>query len=85
MTPANTDGLLCPKCQHILHYHLRTYANLGITSVRTAALLAPINLYRDQADRTDPNQFDFRIGRSRIPNLGLVVYIIFTMRWLRMP
>src|SRR5699024_4897457 len=29
MAPANTDGLLCPKCQHILHYHLRTYANLG--------------------------------------------------------
>lgn len=27
--PANTDGLLCPKCQHILHYHLRTYAGLG--------------------------------------------------------
>lgn len=27
--PANTDGLLCPKCQHILHYHLLTYANLG--------------------------------------------------------
>lgn len=27
--PANTDGLLCPKCQHILHYHLITYANLG--------------------------------------------------------
>ena len=22
--PANTDGLLCPKCQHILHYHLIT-------------------------------------------------------------
>lgn len=29
LAPANTDGLLCPKCQHILHYHLRTYANLG--------------------------------------------------------
>ena len=27
--PANTDGLLCPKCQHILRYHLRTYAGLG--------------------------------------------------------
>ena len=27
--PANTDGLLCPKCQHILHYHLITYAGLG--------------------------------------------------------
>lgn len=27
--PVNTDGLLCPKCQHILRYHLRTYAGLG--------------------------------------------------------
>lgn len=27
--PANTDGLLCPKCQHILHYHNITYASLG--------------------------------------------------------
>ena len=27
--PANTDGLLCPKCQHILQYHMRTYAGLG--------------------------------------------------------
>ncbi len=25
----NTDGLLCPKCQHILHYKMNTYANLG--------------------------------------------------------
>ena len=27
--PANTDGLLCPKCQHILQYHMRIYAGLG--------------------------------------------------------
>lgn len=27
--PANTDGLLCPKCQHILHFHNITYASLG--------------------------------------------------------
>lgn len=27
--PANTDGLLCPKCQHILQYHMRAYAGLG--------------------------------------------------------
>ncbi|EEU30058.1 Mur ligase middle domain protein [Limosilactobacillus coleohominis 101-4-CHN] len=26
---ANTDGLLCPKCQHILHFHNITYASLG--------------------------------------------------------
>lgn len=25
----NTDDVLCPKCQHILHYHYLTYANLG--------------------------------------------------------
>lgn len=25
----NTDGVLCPKCQHILHYHELSYANLG--------------------------------------------------------
>lgn len=25
----NTDGVLCPKCHHILHYHMITYANLG--------------------------------------------------------
>ncbi|GCF95128.1 UDP-N-acetylmuramyl peptide synthase [Enterococcus florum] len=25
----NTDGLLCPRCQHILQYKMITYANLG--------------------------------------------------------
>lgn len=29
MAPANTDGLLCPKCQHILHFHNISYASLG--------------------------------------------------------
>ncbi len=27
--PANTDGVLCPQCNHILHYHFITYGNLG--------------------------------------------------------
>ncbi len=27
--PANTDGLLCPGCQHILHFKYRSYSNLG--------------------------------------------------------
>lgn len=27
--PANTDGLLCPRCHHILHFKYRTYSNLG--------------------------------------------------------
>ncbi|MBW1605850.1 Mur ligase family protein [Lactobacillus sp. Sy-1] len=25
----NTDGILCPKCESILHYHSITYSNLG--------------------------------------------------------
>lgn len=25
----NTDGVLCPKCHHILHFKMITYANLG--------------------------------------------------------
>ncbi|EKK20862.1 Mur ligase family protein [Fructilactobacillus florum] len=25
----NTDGVLCPVCQHIIHFHYITYANLG--------------------------------------------------------
>ncbi len=25
----NTEGVLCPNCQHILQYKLKTYANLG--------------------------------------------------------
>lgn len=27
--PANTDGVLCPECQHIIRYMSRTYGNLG--------------------------------------------------------
>ena len=29
MAHYNTDGVLCPKCNHILHYKMITYANLG--------------------------------------------------------
>lgn len=35
--PVNTDGVLCPKCDHILHFHERIYANLGDFSVLTVA------------------------------------------------
>lgn len=27
--PSNTDSVLCPKCNHILHYGFITYGNLG--------------------------------------------------------
>lgn len=29
MAHYNTDGVLCPKCHHILHYRMITYSNLG--------------------------------------------------------
>ncbi|MDQ0221919.1 lipid II isoglutaminyl synthase subunit MurT [Streptococcus moroccensis] len=25
----NTEGVLCPRCQHIIHFKMNTYANLG--------------------------------------------------------
>lgn len=25
----NTDGIICPQCENILHYHMITYSNLG--------------------------------------------------------
>lgn len=29
MAHYNTDGILCPHCEHILHYKMITYSNLG--------------------------------------------------------
>ena len=29
LTHYNTEGIVCPKCENILQYHLNTYANLG--------------------------------------------------------
>ena len=29
LTHYNTEGIVCPKCESILQYHLNTYANLG--------------------------------------------------------
>lgn len=29
MAHYNTDGVICPNCQHILHYKMITYSNLG--------------------------------------------------------
>ena len=29
VAPPNTDGILCPICHHILHYHFIIYGNLG--------------------------------------------------------
>ncbi len=29
MAHYNTDGVLCPRCHHILHYKMITYSNLG--------------------------------------------------------
>lgn len=29
MAHYNTDGVVCPKCHHILHYKMITYSNLG--------------------------------------------------------
>lgn len=29
LAPANSDSVICPQCEGILHYHMITYSNLG--------------------------------------------------------
>lgn len=70
--PVNTDGVLCPKCNHILHYHERIYANLG-------DFFCPnCNYHRPNLDYTvneiisqTPNSLDFKMGsKSYQINIG---------------
>lgn len=61
--PVNTDGVLCPECDHILHYHDRIYANLGDffcpnCGYRRPELTYSVSKIIDQ----DPNHLSFRMG-----------------------
>lgn len=42
----NTDNVLCPNCQHILHYKMITYANLGNYYCPNCAFKRPALDYR---------------------------------------
>ncbi|UQS82665.1 Mur ligase family protein [Bombilactobacillus folatiphilus] len=68
----NVDGVLCPKCQHIMHYRMLTYANLGDYFCPNCHFQRPNLDYQvTQVDELMPNQSSFSIDRNDfIINIG---------------
>ena len=63
--PVNTDGVLCPKCDHILHYHERIYANLGDFFCPNCGYHRPELKYTvNQIIDQTPNSLKFRMGEK---------------------
>lgn len=63
--PVNTDGVLCPKCDHILHFHERIYANLGDFFCPNCGYHRPELKYQVNKiiDQT-PNSLKFQMGQK---------------------
>lgn len=70
--PANTDGLLCPKCQHILKYRMRTYAGLGNYFCPNCGFHRPELTYAvTKIDKLTPTHSTFEIdGQKYIIGIG---------------
>lgn len=61
--PVNTDGVLCPKCDHILHYHERIYANLGDFFCPNCDYHRPELTYSvNKIVAQSPNHLEFQMG-----------------------
>lgn len=61
--PVNTDGVLCPECDHILHYHDRIYANLGDFFCPNCGYRRPELTYSvSEIIDQNPNHLSFRMG-----------------------
>ncbi|GEN47918.1 Mur ligase family protein [Ligilactobacillus pobuzihii] len=67
MAPANTDGLLCPKCQQILHFKNRIYSNLGKYYCPNCGFQRPELQYQvDQLLEQTPQSSIFKIDGHQI-------------------
>lgn len=63
--PVNTDGVLCPKCNHILHFHERIYANLGDFFCPNCGYHRPELSYSvNQILEQTPNSLKFKMGKK---------------------
>ncbi|MCT6892224.1 MAG: DUF1727 domain-containing protein, partial [Lactobacillus sp.] len=63
--PVNTDGILCPKCDHILHYHERIYANLGDFFCPNCNYHRPELTYSvNKIIEQSPNKLKFQMGKK---------------------
>ncbi|WP_407647463.1 MurT ligase domain-containing protein [Bombilactobacillus apium] len=68
----NVDGVLCPQCQSIMHYHLITYANLGDYFCPNCHFHRPsLNYQVTQVKTLAPHQTQFAIdGQDFSLNVG---------------
>lgn len=68
----NTDGVLCPVCNHILHYHAISYANLGDYFCPNCGFERPQLKYQvNQISQQTPNKISFKIDNSQFSiNIG---------------
>lgn len=63
--PVNTDGVLCPKCDHILHYHERIYANLGDFFCPNCGYHRPdLTFTVNKIIEQTPNSLKFQMGNK---------------------
>lgn len=61
--PVNTDGILCPDCDHILHYHERIYANLGDFFCPNCNYRRPeLTYFVNKITEQTPNKLEFQMG-----------------------
>ncbi|WP_201332134.1 Mur ligase family protein, partial [Lactobacillus nasalidis] len=68
----NTDGVLCPKCNQILHYHAISYANLGDFFCPNCGYKRPELTYRlEKISQQTPSRIKFTIeGKEFAINIG---------------
>lgn len=61
----NSDGILCPKCQHILKYKLNIYSSLGDFACPNCDFKSPKITYKlDKKDRLEANYSSFYLGNE---------------------
>lgn len=61
----NSDGILCPKCQHILKYKLNNYSSLGDFACTNCDFKSPKITYKlDKKDRLEANYSSFYLGNE---------------------
>lgn len=61
----NSDGILCPKCQHILKYKLNNYSSLGDFACPNCDFKSPKITYKlDKKVRLEANYSSFYLGNE---------------------
>lgn len=74
MAHYNTDNVLCPVCDHLLHYHQITYSNLGDYFCPNCGFQRPELTYQvTSVDALTPDAADFTLDHEsfHIPVAGL--------------